>query len=66
MLYKYIYIGELMGYIYIYKYNSQKLQFAAYGQFVLFVSRSNNVSFYFIYNVIEENILLFFLWTSYY
>ena len=33
MLYRYVYIGGLMGYIYI--YNSKKLQFAAHGQFVL-------------------------------
>ena len=32
MLYRYIYIGGLMGYINIFP---KKLQFAAYGQFVL-------------------------------
>ena len=36
MLYRYIYIDGLMGYIYLYiDIFNKKLQFAAYGQFVL-------------------------------
>ena len=32
-----------MGYLYIYTYISQKLQFAAYGQFFLVINRMTNI-----------------------